>query len=158
VRFISAVTNAAKVRHHADTRLGAQMYRREQDAHLGQFEPHRAWFDEWKIRGRYVGPCSSVLEIFRSMLVDDKDLRDGVDLWEFRYPTTEESARVASLLRTSWDWNYHPFSVLQDGRNVLVIEGRHRAPGSVIRIRDYVASIAPPLSVPDRARDHSRRR
>jgi hypothetical protein len=157
-RFLRTLETAPALRHHPDSRLGPTMFTRMRDGYISNFGPPNDWFETWHSDEAYVGPCGRVVEIFRSHLIDDKDPRDAVDVWELRYPTPEEAARIARLLRASWNWNYHPTMVLHEDRSVYVIEGRHRARRSVGRFRTHMTSLPPTLPADDKARSRPTRR
>jgi hypothetical protein len=81
----------------------------------------------WRQNGLWAGPCGGLAAVFEASVVDDKDGRNVVDLFELHYTSETTARRVAALLGSSWDWNGHPFIVVQRGANLIVAEGRYGA-------------------------------
>jgi hypothetical protein len=85
----------------------------------------------WRQNGLWAGPCAGLTSAFQATAVSDKDPKKVVDLYELRYGAETSARRVAALLGTSWNWNGHPFIVVQRGPSVIVVEGRYGAWGAL---------------------------
>ena len=81
----------------------------------------------WRQNGLWAGPCAGLAAVFQASVINDKDAKNVVDLYELRYTSEATARRIAALLETSWDWNGHPFIAVQRGPNVIVAEGRYGA-------------------------------
>ena len=81
----------------------------------------------WRQNGLWAGPCSGLVAVFQASVINDKDAKNVVDLFELRYTSEATARRIAALLETSWDWNGHPFIAVHRGPDVIVAEGRYGA-------------------------------
>ena len=81
----------------------------------------------WRQNGLWAGPCAGLAAVFQASVINDKDAKNVVDLYELRYTSEATARRIAALLETSWDWNGHPFIAVPRGPNVIVAEGRYGA-------------------------------
>ena len=60
--------------------------------------------------------AAGLAAVFQASVINDKDAKNVVDLYELRYTSEATARRIAALLETSWDWNGHPFIAVQRGR------------------------------------------
>jgi len=125
--FLAKLRSIKPTKHHIDTVFGDALLRTLPTFYVAPFYLSAQDVSSWKQNGRWAGPCTDLVAVFYSKAVEDKDPRNAVELYELRYPTEAKARRVATLLNTSWDWNYHPKLAVPSGRSVIVAEGRHRA-------------------------------
>jgi hypothetical protein len=136
--LLSKLKDLAATGHHVNTNLRPAQVKRESEFRVAPFHFTSREAQAWELNGRYAGPCSGLVAVFTSVAVDDRNPRDVVDIYELRYRTQAAAKRVASLLtEPTWDWNYHPYGSVHDGRSVIVIEGRHRAWSAFRRVAEH---------------------
>ena len=135
--FIAKLRTIGPTGHHIDTSLGDALLSRGFSFRVLAFELPTERAKRWEQNHRWAGPCTGLVALFHSKAVEDKDTKDVVNLYELRYRTEAEARRAASLLETSWDWNYHPFVAVHSGRSVFVAEGRHRAWDALGRVAKH---------------------
>ncbi len=102
----------------------------------------------WRQNGLWAGPCAGLTAAFQATAVDDRDPRKLVDLYELRYAGEMPARRVAALLASSWDWNGHPFVVVQRGASVIVAEGRYGAWSALESVAAHFGGTAPARNAP----------
>jgi hypothetical protein len=142
-RFAAGLAALEGTTHRLDSALPSRGWSTVPDmAFHTAFFPER-WWTRWLVSGRFRGPCADLEAAFRSKLIDRADARLGLDVWALRYRSDAAARRVEELLEVAWDWNKHPLAIVRDGRDLLVIEGRHRDPRGLRRARDHFARFAP---------------
>lgn len=135
--FLERLKTIRASKHHIDTAIGDTLVRRLSGFRVAPFGLPPEHRQRWQQNRRYAGPCSGLIAVFYSDAIDDRDTNNRIDLYELRYRTEGEARRVAGLLGSAWDWNYHPFFVVHSGRSAIVAEGRHRAWGQLASVAKH---------------------
>ena len=148
--FVAKLKAIAATGHHVDPQLGATLIERRSWLGVLNFGGvAREHAKLWEQSGRYAGPCAGLMVVFWSKVIDDRDAKSAVDIYELRYRSEGEARRLASLMmdgRPLWDWNAHPFAAVASDRSVLLVEGRQRAWAGFRRVAEHFgwrADVAP---------------
>lgn len=133
--FNERLHTIAKTGHHVDVGRDGSLITRKPLLWVVAFGLPESKREAWRLNRRWAGPCTGLLALYTATVKDDAD--NAVDLYEMRYGTQEAARRVATLLSTAWDWNYHPFAAIHSERSVIVIEGRHRDWDGVVKVAQH---------------------
>jgi hypothetical protein len=145
--FTDRLHAIAQTGHHVEVGRDGSLISRKPLLWIVAFGLPESKRDAWRLNRRWAGPCSGLVALFTSTVKDDSD--NAIDLYELRYATQEGARRVATLLGSSWDWNYHPFAAIHSDRSVIVIEGRHRDWDGVVKVAQHFgASLEQRLPLP----------
>jgi hypothetical protein len=137
--FVAKLRSIGATGHHIDSVFGAALVRRRyefRNFYSSKLSPDggRPWWQN----GRWVGPCTGLVAYFYSKAVEDSDPKNVVELYELRYASEVDAARVATLLTTSWAWAYHPYDTMLFGKSAILVEGRHRAWSAYTRVLKHL--------------------
>jgi len=132
--FLERLRTISTTGHHVDASLSPTLWQRHNAFWVAPLRLTAENQQAWQQNRRWAGPCTGLVALFYSKVIQDSDMQNAVDLFELRYRTEAEARRVAILLEDAWNWNDHPFVVVPSGRSVVVAEGRNLATDALSRV------------------------